>query len=196
MVAALASPDFFSEIRTGQATKGLSASMPGPSPPADAPRFHTHAELLLELPPPLLDWVRRGAVRPPPSAPINHSAEARGYPDITSVAFYDNYNLPSAIRVTLDNARTVVLRRGSRSGSVELEAAAFTLLASVGLPVPVILAGPSSEIEGEADFCMVVTELAGMNLLKISMLPPASGGLGHGQYTHGPNCSTGFSGHI
>ena len=28
------------------------------------------------------------------------------------------------------------------------EAAAFTLLASVGLPVPVILAGPSREVEG------------------------------------------------
>ena len=64
------------------------------------------------------------------------------------------------------------------------EAAAFTLLASVGLPVPVILAGPSREVEGEPRCCLVVTELPGMNLQKISMLPPASGGLGNRHPNH------------
>ena len=33
-----------------------------PVPPVDAPRFHTDEELVLELPAPLLDWVRRAAI--------------------------------------------------------------------------------------------------------------------------------------
>jgi len=76
-------------------------------------------------------------------------------------------------------ARAVALRRGSRHGSVELEAAAFQLLREVGLPAPIVLAGPSTDIPGEHDSCLAVCELPGMNLQKISMLPPTSGGPAH-----------------
>ena len=151
-----------------------------PLAPVDAPRFHTDDELALELPAPLLDWVRRAAIAPPRCAPINHSAAHRQLPSVTSISYYDNYNLPSAIRVQLGadcvGARAVVLRRGSRQGSVELEAAAFQLLSDVGFPVPLILAGPSRDISGEPNSCLAVSELPGMNLQKISMLPPTSGG--------------------
>jgi hypothetical protein len=136
--------------------------------PIDTPRFHADEELALELPAPLLDWVRRAAVAPPRSAPINHSAAHRQLPSVVRVSYYDNYNLPSAIRVQLGadslGARTVVLRRGSRHGSVDLEATAFQLLAEIGLPAPAVLAGPCSDIPGELHTCM---------------LPPSSGGPAH-----------------
>ena len=151
--------------------------------PIDTPRFHADEELALELPAPLLDWVRRAAVAPPRSAPINHSAAHRQLPSVARVSYYDNYNLPSAIRVQLGadslGARTVVLRRGSRHGSVDLEATAFQLLAEVGLPAPAVLAGPCSDIPAELHTCLAVSELPGMNLQKISMLPPSSGGPAH-----------------
>jgi uncharacterized membrane protein YgcG len=162
---------------------------PKPPPPSDEPRFHTDDELALELPVALLDWVRRAAVAPPKAAPINHSAAYRPLPAVATTAYYDNYHLPGAIRVQLAGgvagARAVALRRGSRKGSVELEAAAFELLADVGIPVPAILAGPSSDIPGEPECCLLVSELPGLNLQKLSMLPPLSGGLTEGGHAAG-----------
>ena len=82
----------------------------------------------------------------------------------------------------------MALRRGSRHGSVRLEAAAFAVLADVGLPVPTVLAGPTG-VEGDAEACLLVAELPGVNLQKLSMLPfdgPAQAGNGRGSDFHAP----------
>jgi hypothetical protein len=82
----------------------------------------------------------------------------------------------------------VALRRGSRHGSVRLEAAAFAVLADVGLPVPTVLAGPTG-VEGDAEACLLVAELPGINLQKLSMLPfdgPAQASHGRGSDFHAP----------
>ena len=146
----------------------LEMAVPEPVPELELPRFHSDAELSLELPPALREWVLRAA---------QSGGSAAASADVSSVDYYDNYNLPSAIRVELTDGRGVALRRGSRSGSVSLEAAAFALLADVGLPVPTVLAGPAgpSELPGEADDCLLVAELPGINLQKLSMIAGETG---------------------
>lgn len=122
-----------------------------PPPPMDAPRFHSDAELRIEL----LEWVWRAAVAPGSRvAPRRGQRQSttpcsahRAPPQAVSVSYYDNYTLPSTIWVQLSGARTVALRCGSWNGSVDLEAGPFRILADVGLPAPAVLAGPCKPTE-------------------------------------------------
>lgn len=89
---------------------------------------------------------------------------------VIKAEYFDNYDLPCPVRVTLRSADgeliDVVLRR-NRHGDVDKEVKMFSALAEAGLPVPKLLAGPFQNDEGESE--AVYSLLPGENLQKLGM---------------------------
>jgi len=94
-------------------------------------------------------------------------------PDFHSIVkaeYFDNYDLPCPVRVTIETKGgvpvDVVLRR-TRHGDVEKEIRVFRALEDFGLPVPKVLAKPFPNESGESE--AVYSLLPGENLQKLSM---------------------------
>lgn len=87
---------------------------------------------------------------------------------ITKAVYFDNYNLPCPILVTVATdvgGQGLVLRK-TRHGDVKREVQLLALLGEYGLPVPAILAGPFVNEQGET--AAVYSLLPGENLQKLS----------------------------
>lgn len=94
-------------------------------------------------------------------------------PDFHSILkaeYFDNYDLPCPVRVTIetkDGAPIDVVLRQSRHGDVAKEIQVFRALEDFGLPVPIVLADPFANESGESE--AVYSLLPGENLQKLSM---------------------------
>ena len=87
---------------------------------------------------------------------------------ITKAVYFDNYNLPCPILVTVATGRGeqgLVLRK-TRHGDVRREVRLLGLLSEYGLPVPAVLAEPFANEQGET--AAVYSLLPGENLQKLS----------------------------
>ena len=94
-------------------------------------------------------------------------------PDFHSIVkaeYFDNYDLPCPIRVTIQTRNgdyaAVVLRK-NRHGDVEKEIQIFSALEEFGLPVPKVLVKPFLNESGESE--AVYSLLPGENLQRVSM---------------------------
>ncbi|KKU51993.1 MAG: hypothetical protein A3A28_05155 [Candidatus Sungbacteria bacterium RIFCSPLOWO2_01_FULL_47_32] len=92
------------------------------------------------------------------------------YRSIVKAEYFDNYDLPCPVLVTIKTAGgnlvDVVLRQ-NRHGEVRTEIQMFHALEEFGLPVPKVLAGPFQNDAGESE--VVYSLLPGENLQKLSM---------------------------
>lgn len=92
---------------------------------------------------------------------------------VSKSAYFDNYDLPCPVRVTLETnsgeKRVVVLRK-ARHGDIEKEVEILRALEEFGLPVPEVLTGPFQNENGER--AAVYSLLPGENLQKFSMRSP------------------------
>ena len=86
-----------------------------------------------------------------------------------SAAYFDNYDLPSTIRVEADydGEPKIVALRKARQGDVLREVQIFSLPAMRTLPVPDLIAAPACNERGEA-MCLL-SVLPGRDLQKLSM---------------------------
>jgi len=89
---------------------------------------------------------------------------------ISSAYYFDNYDLPCPVRVTISKENgtdmTLVLRK-NRHGVIANEIRIFKVLRTADLPVPEILVEPFLNEEGE--YVAVYSLLEGENLQKLSM---------------------------
>jgi aminoglycoside phosphotransferase (APT) family kinase protein len=87
---------------------------------------------------------------------------------ITKAVYFDNYDLPCPILVTVatDRGEQGIVLRKTRHGDVRREARLLALLGEYGLPVPAVLAEPFVNEQGEP--AAVYSLLPGENLQKLS----------------------------
>src|SRR3989338_3819655 len=89
---------------------------------------------------------------------------------VASAAYFDNYDLPCPVQVTMEKDTgervDVVLRRNSH-GDVVKEIHMFAALGEFGMPVPAVLVEPFHNDRGESE--AVYSLLSGENLQKLSM---------------------------
>ena len=87
---------------------------------------------------------------------------------ITKAVYFDNYNLPCPILVTVatDRAEQGLVLRKTRHGDVRREVQLLALLSEYGLPVPAVLAEPFVNEQGET--AAIYSLLPGENLQKLS----------------------------
>ena len=92
------------------------------------------------------------------------------FDSIISAAYFDNYDLPCPVRVSVrtkeNEVATVVLRK-NRHGDVRKEIQILRALKEFGLPVPEILSEPF-EVEDD-EYAVIYSLLPGENLQKLSM---------------------------
>lgn len=91
------------------------------------------------------------------------------YASVADSLFFDNYDLPCPVRVSVqrkDGGVEIVVLRKPRHGSIHREVAMLNALAEFGLPVPQVLAAPFENENGE--WCAVYSLLPGENLQKLS----------------------------
>ena len=89
---------------------------------------------------------------------------------IKEAVYFDNYDLPCPIRVTVtkkDNSQAVLVLRQNRHGNVRKEVQIFRALKEYGLPVPEVLSGPFKMENGE--HAATYSLLPGENLQKLGM---------------------------
>ncbi len=92
------------------------------------------------------------------------------FQSISGSAYFDNYDLPCPIRVsvaTKNNKHVSVVLRKTRHGNVENEVKILRALKEFGLLVPEVLAEPFQNEEGE--YAAIYSLLPGENLQKLSM---------------------------
>jgi len=89
---------------------------------------------------------------------------------ISEAVYFDNYDLPCPIRVsvtTSDNKSVIVVLRKTRHGDVLNEIKIFRALKEYGLPVPEVLSEPFKNEYGE--YAVVYSLLPGENIQKLGM---------------------------
>ena len=92
------------------------------------------------------------------------------FQSISEAAYFDNYDLPCPVRVsvtTKDNKVATVVLRKNRHGDVRKEIQILRALKEFGLPVPEILCEPF-ETEND-EYAAIYSLLPGENLQKLSM---------------------------
>ncbi|MDO8560674.1 MAG: aminoglycoside phosphotransferase family protein [bacterium] len=92
------------------------------------------------------------------------------FQSISEAAYFDNYDLPCPVRVsvtTKDNKVVTVVLRKNRHGDVRKEIQILRALKEFGLPVPEILSEPF-EVEDD-EYAAIYSLLPGENLQKLSM---------------------------
>lgn len=94
----------------------------------------------------------------------------RSFQSVSKAVYFNNYDLPCPIRVsvtTRDNKVVTVVLRKNRHGDVRKEIKILRALREFGLPVPEILSEPF-EIEND-EYAAIYSLLPGENLQKLSM---------------------------
>lgn len=89
---------------------------------------------------------------------------------ILRTIYFDNYDLPCPIRVDIvvpDGTNQTLVLRSMRHGNVEFEVKLLKTLSKIGLPVPLVLAEPVIEPNGEP--VVLLSFLPGTNLQALSM---------------------------
>lgn len=92
------------------------------------------------------------------------------YQSISEAVYFDNYDLPCPVRVsvtTKDNKTVTLVLRKNRHGDVENEVKIFRALKEFGLPVPKVLVEPFKNEEDE--YVAILSLLPGENLQKLGM---------------------------
>src|SRR3989344_284488 len=92
------------------------------------------------------------------------------FQSISEVAYFDNYDLPCPVRVsvtTKDGKVVTVVLRKNRHGDVRKEIQILRALKEFGLPVPEILSEPF-EVDDD-EYAAIYSLLPGENLQKLSM---------------------------
>ena len=92
------------------------------------------------------------------------------YQSISEAVYFDNYDLPCPVRVsvtTKDNKIVTLVLRKNRHGDVENEVKIFRALKEFGLPVPEVLVEPFKNEEDE--YVAILSLLPGENLQKLGM---------------------------
>jgi len=92
------------------------------------------------------------------------------FQSISEAVYFDNYDLPCPVRVsvkTKDGKVVTIVLRKNRHGDVENEVKVFRALKEFGLPVPEVLVEPFKNEEGE--YVAILSLLPGENLQKLGM---------------------------
>lgn len=92
------------------------------------------------------------------------------FQSISEAVYFDNYDLPCPVRVsvlTKDKKVVTIVLRKNRHGDVENEVKIFRALKEFGLPVPEVLVEPFKNEEDE--YVAILSLLPGENLQKLGM---------------------------
>ena len=92
------------------------------------------------------------------------------FQSISEAVYFDNYDLPCPVRVsvkTKDGKVVTIVLRKNRHGDVENEVKVFRALKEFGLPVPEVLVEPFKNEEDE--YVAILSLLPGENLQKLGM---------------------------